>query len=94
MALRNFVTGKNIPKDKTKFRRSGVAPFGYAFLDGQLKLDIKEHLIVRKILKLHQSGNSTTAIAETLNDQKIKTRKGSTWTRGMVLIIIKREEKL
>ncbi|HLE11651.1 MAG: hypothetical protein A2504_00465 [Bdellovibrionales bacterium RIFOXYD12_FULL_39_22] len=93
MAIRNFVTGKNVPSDRTKCRYSGNAPFGYAFLDGQLVLDVKEHLIVRKILKLRQSGRSTHAIADELNGQNLRPRFAKKWDRRGVYSIIKRESK-
>jgi len=93
LAIRNFITGQNIPSDKTKCRYPGAAPFGYAFLDGQLVLDVKKHLIVRKILKLNQSGKSNQAIADELNNQKLRPRFATKWERRGVFAVIKREQK-
>jgi len=53
IALRNPTNGNHSKIDKTKNERGGHTPYGYAYLDGQLLLDPKEQIIVRKILKLH-----------------------------------------
>jgi len=50
-------------------------------------------LIVRKILKLRQSGRSTHAIADELNGQNLRPRFAKKWDRRGVYSIIKRESK-
>jgi hypothetical protein len=92
--IRNYVTGKNVPKDWTKTKHSGHPPFGRTYLDGNLVMDPKEHLISRRILRLHQSGKSNQSIADILNAKKIPTRKGGQWSRSVVRTIIIRENKL
>ena len=42
---------------------------------------------------LWQSGKGCSAIASTLNDQKILTRGGKRWAKGIVSRIIKRHEE-
>jgi len=79
MSLRNPLNGNARHIDRLHTKRGGSTLYGYAYLDGQLLLDPKEQIIVRKILKLHQSGMSGNAIANELNDQIIPSRTGKTW---------------
>ncbi len=89
MALCN-PQGANASKiDRTKNKRGGNTPYGYAYLDGQLLVDPKEQIIVRKIVKLHQSGLSGNVIARELNTQKIPGRNGKSWCPSVVRGIIK-----
>jgi len=90
MSLRNPQGGNATKIDNTKNKRGGHTPYGYAYLDGQLLVDPKEQIIVRKILKLHQSGLSGNAIARELNNQKIPSRNGKLWSPPVVREIIKR----
>lgn len=92
MALRNPLNGNASKIDRTKNKRGGHTPYGYAYLDGQLLLDPKEQIIVRKILKLHHSGLSGNAITRELNNQKTPTRNGKSWSPSVVREIIKRNK--
>jgi hypothetical protein len=92
MALRNPHNGNAAKIDGTKNKRGGHTPYGYAYLDGQLLIDPKEQIIVRKILKLYQSGLSGNAIARELNNQKISSRNGKSWSPSVVREIIKRNK--
>lgn len=89
MSLRNPLNGNARHIDRLQTKRGGSTPYGYAYLDGQLLVDPKEQIIVRKILKFHQSGMSGNAIASELNDQKIPSRTGKTWQPCVVRRIIK-----
>ena len=89
MALRNPLNGNAIHIDRLHTKRGGHTPYGYAYLDGKLLLDPKEQIIVRKILKLHQSGLSGNAIAKELNHQKVPSRTGKSWSPCVVRRIIK-----
>ena len=92
MALRNPQGGNASKIDRTKNKRGGHTPYGYAYLVGQLLIDPKEQIIVRKILKLHHSGLSGNAIARELNNQKIQSRNGKSWSPSVVREIIKRNK--
>ncbi|MEZ4872695.1 MAG: recombinase family protein [Bdellovibrionales bacterium] len=89
VSLRNPLNGNARHIDRLHTKRGGHTPYGYAYLDGQLLIDPKEQIIVRKILKLHQSGMSGNAIATELNCQKIPSRTGKTWRPCVVRRIIK-----
>ncbi|MBL7671785.1 MAG: recombinase family protein [Bdellovibrionaceae bacterium] len=89
MSLRNPINGNARHIDRLHTKRGGHTPYGYAYLDGQLLIDPREQIIVRKILKLHQSGMSGNAIAAELNRQTIPSRTGKTWRPCVVRRIIK-----
>jgi hypothetical protein len=92
MALRNPQNDKSSKIDRTKNKRGGHTPYGYAYLDGKLLIDPKEQIIVRKILKLHQAGLSGNAITRELNNKKIPSRNGKPWSPSVVREIIKRNK--
>ena len=92
MALRNPMNGNASKIDSKQTKRGGHTQFGYAYLDGQLIIDPKEQLALRKILKLHKSGKSNQAIADELNCQKVPTRSGKPWIRSVVRSIIRRNK--
>ena len=85
----NQLNGNARHIDRLHTKRGGHTPYGYAYLDGQLLIDPKEQIIVRIILKFHQSGKSGNAIATELNNQKISSRTGKTWRPCVVRRIIK-----
>ncbi|NUN06639.1 MAG: recombinase family protein, partial [Bdellovibrio sp.] len=89
MVLRNPLNGNAINIDRLHTKRGGHTPYGYAYLDGQLIIDPKEQIIVRKIMKLHQSGLSGNAITKELSHQKIPSRTGKSWSPCVVRRIIK-----
>lgn len=89
MTLRNPLNGNTKNIDRTQNKHGGHTFYGYAYLDGKLLVDPKEQIIVRKILKLHQSGMSGNAIAKELNRQKIPSRTGKSWRPCVVRRIIK-----
>lgn len=93
MPLRNPFNGNAHYIDRQHTKHGGSTPYGYAYLDGQLLIDPKEQIIVRKILKLHQSGISSNAIAKELNSQKIPSRPGKTWLPCAVRRIIKQNKQ-
>jgi hypothetical protein len=70
--------------------RSGVIPYGFAYLEGKLVVDPREYKVVLEMAKLWQSGKSFTAIAKQMNKQKIQTRLGKRWAVSVVGAIIRR----
>lgn len=58
MSLRNPMNGNARHINRLHTKRGGSTPYGYAYLDGQFLVDPKEQIVVRKILKFHQSGMS------------------------------------
>ncbi len=93
LPLRNPSNGKDKKIDNKKTKRGGTTPYGWAYLDGQLMMDPKEQLVIRKIMSFHQSGKSSQAIADELNYQKIPTRRNGIWRKCVVLSIIRRQKE-
>lgn len=99
MSLREIAEITNIPKatilktfQKYKVTRRqtkiGQAPYGFAYLEGKLVVDPKEHLIVRKIISFHHKGYSMRAISRELNSRKLFNRKGTKWHNGVIKSVI------
>ena len=72
--------------------KAGAVPYGYSYLEGRPAKEPKEYKVVLQIRNLWQSGKGCSAIARALNDQKILTRGGKRWAKGIVSRIIKRHE--
>ncbi|WP_142409960.1 recombinase family protein [Bacteriovorax stolpii] len=68
----------------------GHTPYGYAYLDGKLLIDPKEQIVLRKILKLRQAGQTFQAIADELNHHKTLTRSGKPWIKSVIRSIVLR----
>jgi hypothetical protein len=79
---------------RQSFKNSAPPPFGYYYLDGALVKDPKEYLALQMIDQLRLRGESPTAIANRLNDKKVKTRKGNIWKQPTVYNIIQRLNNL
>ena len=92
LTLRKFSLAKRKNKNGKKGMRSGVTPYGYAYLNGQLVLAPNEYKVVQKILKLWHKGKAAKAICEELNDQRILTRMSKKWSASTVARVIKRHE--
>jgi hypothetical protein len=72
--------------------KAGTVTYGFACLEGRPVKEPKEYKVVLQIQNLWQSGKGFSAIANTLNDQKILTRGGKRWAKGIVSRILKRHE--
>jgi DNA invertase Pin-like site-specific DNA recombinase len=92
MALRNYVTGRNVPDSRSSAQKPGRAPFGYAYLDGRLEINPKEYSTVKQILNLWKSGKKFNAIAVHLNTKKIPSRNQTNWTRSVIRAIVLRHK--
>lgn len=71
--------------------RLSRAPYGYMISDGNLVIDPPEADIVREIFQRCASGEGTPAIAESLNEQQIPTKRGGNWNAGTLLHMIRNE---
>lgn len=66
---------------------------GFAFdEDGKLAVDENEAKWVRKIFELYVSGMQVSKICDYLNDRKVKTVTGKTWSPSSVRTIVKNEK--
>lgn len=75
-----------------KARRGGLQsppPFGYQAADNQLEPVVKEAQAVREMFDMLLDGNPPTVIADTLNLQGIKTKRGSLFTSRAVRYILR-----
>lgn len=94
---KRLVRGRNQSASEGKFMGS-MAPYGYrAFkLPGEkgnsLRIEAEEAKVVQMIFEMYgKQGMGYTAIAYTLNDMNIPTRKGGEWNFGSIVNILSNE---
>lgn len=70
---------------------AGVAPFGYQYSADKkhIEIDQDEAAAVKLMFSEGQKGQSLNQVAERLNHQGIKTRRGKEWSAGNVQAILR-----
>lgn len=70
---------------------AGCTPFGYRYsADGKTVVVYEpEAKIVKRMFREGQQGRTLSQIADGLNRDQIKTRRGNEWTRGSVRVILR-----
>ena len=68
----------------------GSPAFGQKTIDGQLVEDPKEQEIIDLIRRHHKSGKSLQQIADWLNHNEYKTKRGQQWRRISVKRVLDR----
>src|SRR5262245_45691616 len=84
LVLRRTVRGRRGDPKAADAMRSGVIPYGYCYVDGKLVVDTREHAVVQQMVRMWQSGKGFAAIADQLNNLKIRTRRRKLWSRGVI----------
>jgi DNA invertase Pin-like site-specific DNA recombinase len=64
-------------------------PFGYDYVDGELRVNDYESVVVKKIFDLYLEGNGSSAIAEELDNSNYKTKRGGVWSARTIGKILK-----
>ena len=67
-------------------------PYGYDYIDGQIVVNKKQAEVVKRIFTDALAGKGTQKIAQELNDEGVRTKKGGQW-RGSTIRGILRNEK-
>lgn len=62
----------------------GNDSWGYKIVDGKLILVPEEAKLVKRVFELYIAGNGDAKIAQILNDDNIKSRKGKLWTKATI----------
>lgn len=70
---------------------AGTCPFGYRYTQDRkhIEIDPDEARVVKLLFTEGQKGKSLWQIANVLNDQGIKTRRGCTWSAGSVQVVLR-----
>lgn len=70
-------------------RRPGTKePYGYRYADGKLLFFPEEAKVVRQIYNLYLQGNGFRKIVRVLNNSRIPTKTGKTWTDNTLSVIL------
>jgi len=64
-------------------------PFGYDYVDGQLKVNSEESVVVKNIFQLYLDGKSMGEVAKRLKKGGIPTKRGGKWDKRTVSKILK-----
>jgi hypothetical protein len=78
-------TGKSQPSEVA------TTYYGLARINGEIIEDAKEQKVIRLILTLWHQGQTSTAIAESLNSRKVKPRLAQSWSNVTIRKIILRQ---
>lgn len=70
----------------------GYVPYGYSLEDGEIKVNPEQAEIVKRIFAEMLSGKGTDAIAKSLNNELVPTKKGGRWTSTSIRSIIANEK--
>lgn len=84
--------GRNA-RGKVDGERGGRVPMGYTRTDNGLELVESEAETVRLVFSLRGAGETLTAIADTLNERGIETRRGGNWHASSVRVVLRNEDK-
>lgn len=76
--------------NKAAKKRHGSPPFGQKVVDGELVIDPHEQEIIESIRRHHKSGKSLQQIADWLNENDYKTKRGQQWRRISVKRVLDR----
>ena len=68
----------------------GAPPYGYAAVDGELVELAEEQATLSRIQRDHRYGKSLRAIAEALNADGVKPRRGRAWHPGVLARLMNR----
>ncbi|MGA3355049.1 MAG: recombinase family protein [Acidimicrobiales bacterium] len=68
----------------------GIPRFGYSASDGELVADEREQAVVARMLELKAEGCSLRAIAERLNNEGLRPKRGEHWQATQVARVIER----
>lgn len=90
MVLRAHSNNQNKIFKKPRMMSVKTAPYGFCLINGQLKEDPRESVVVQLIFEWWQQGMSQMAITRKLNEQKLKPRSAKEWSQPSVRKIIKR----
>lgn len=59
-------------------------PFGYKYRAGRLIINEEEAVVVRQIFSMYLGGSSLQSIADSLNFERIPSKKGRTWSKQAI----------
>ena len=82
--------GRKLKAARGGYAGYGSPPFGQLSIDGELVDDPQEQVVIDLIRRHHKSGKSLQMIANWLNEQGYKTKRGQLWKRISVKRVLDR----
>jgi DNA invertase Pin-like site-specific DNA recombinase len=82
--------GRKLKAARGGYAGYGSPPFGQTSVNGELVDDPQEQAVIDLIRRHHKSGKSLQMIADWLNEQGYKTKRGQLWKRISVKRVLDR----
>ncbi|MEL6440540.1 MAG: recombinase family protein [Cyanobacteria bacterium J06621_8] len=82
--------GRKVKAESGGYAGYGSPAFGQKVIDGELVADEGEQQIIELIRRHHKSGKSLQQIANWLNQQGYKTKRGQQWRRISIKRVLDR----
>lgn len=89
MTINQRLTKGKTTKAKNGYKPTGMAPFGYCWVNAKIVIDPIESKIVKEIFDLAYNGKNCHMIANLLNSQNKLTRRNNQWSRQQIGNILK-----
>lgn len=90
VATRDFTDGHAADMDLARVKRTGATPFGYTYLEGKMVVEPREYRVITEMARARAAGKGLRAIARSLNERRIPTRRGKKWNHEVVKQILER----
>ncbi len=82
--------GRRIKAAEGRYAGYGSPAFGQKAVNGELVADAQEQQVIELIRRHHKSGKSLQQIADWLNDNGYKTKRGQQWRRISIKRVLDR----
>lgn len=96
--LERALIGERTADALAELRRQGRAygpvPYGFDAVGGRLLPSAEERGVLRRIERLRERGHSYQAIADRLNQQGVRAKRGGTWHGMSVRSVLRTSERL
>lgn len=88
--IRPSVTQETNLRSLTSFKQSALPYYGFCYFEGQISKDPKEYPVLLKIQLMWSQGRNAHDITKALNQAKLLSRKGKSWSWAAVNNILNR----
>lgn len=82
--------GRKIKAAEGRYAGYGSPAFGQKAVNGELVVDAQEQQIIELVRRHHKSGKSLQQIADWLNENSYKTKRGQQWRRISIKRVLDR----
>lgn len=88
--IRSSITQETNQRSINSFKQNALPYYGFCYFEGQISKDPKEFPVLMKIHMMWSQGRNAHDITKALNQEKILSRKGKSWSWAAVKNILNR----